>query len=484
VDHNTEAGEVAIAIAKKIDTDPLDCLKKKIYTETSSYVGTPKDKRWPHPDSQITVLDVGKKDQQISIGIEFKREAEKSHGTLTALGQSLAYLDKGYDATIMLFPESYGKTLENPAKYVNDILDKFCDAAIGIFTYKKTSGGFEVTCNRKINLANRKTSTSSSKGLKAENTVWTHYREGSGTPDTYYRYLKELSSIEEEDLPEISTELTDAFDRLDNAKKKNGIHKYISDTVNDAPLDKAWRAVVFKYLYTPSVMKIFDTRKGKRVANTAKSKLLQLNGDKIQWFGKVGQAFSKPEITRRLNANTITEGEAWDEFLFRLRARAHSLKEDLRPGLRGFGLMEDDGKPSELGMRFIVAYEREQGSEDKPISKKILGYAVLTNGKWELLLRYFYKLSEKAFEYDNQKFLIDKNGKQKFDEKEYLDEITEGLKEERLMRKIKERGGKNRKDFQGVMTFLGYLGIIPDKNRYRMGRGLVIDWPKVIDILE
>ena len=277
MDHNTEAGEVASAIAKKFDSNPLDCFEKTIYAETSSYVGTPADKTWPHPDSQITVQGK-KKDRKISIGIELKREGEKSHGTLTALGQSLAYLDKGYDAAIMLFPKSYGKTLENPAKYINDILDKFCNAAIGIFTYEKTSGGagngFKVTCNRKINLANRKTSTSSSKELKAENTVWTHFREGSGTPDTFYKYLKELSYQEKEKLPKISMELQNAFNRLDHAKRRKGIHKYISDTVNDDPLDKAWRAVVFKYMYTPSVMKIYKTKNNRRTANVAKMKLL------------------------------------------------------------------------------------------------------------------------------------------------------------------------------------------------------------------
>ena len=60
--------------------------------------------------------------QQDDIALEFKRVAEGTHGLLTAVGQSLAYIDKGYNGSVIVIPKIYSSH-SDPARHVKSILD-------------------------------------------------------------------------------------------------------------------------------------------------------------------------------------------------------------------------------------------------------------------------------------------------------------------------------------------------------------------------
>ena len=72
----------------------------------SVFAGREGGHQWPLADGVICAQNPSNAND-INIAFEYKRPNEGVHGILTALGQSFAYLEKGYQASIMAIPEQY-----------------------------------------------------------------------------------------------------------------------------------------------------------------------------------------------------------------------------------------------------------------------------------------------------------------------------------------------------------------------------------------
>lgn len=94
-------------------------------------------------------------------------------------------------------------------------------------------------------------------------------------------------------------------------------------------------------------------------------------------------------------------------------------------------------------------------------------------------LHYIYKLSEGRFAEDPMAFgsFNPRSGRPSFDSGAYLEWLEDGLSNQlKVMRKVSARGGQARRPFQGELAVLRNFGYV---SHYRLGVGLVINWPKV-----
>ena len=100
----------------------------------SVYAGREGGHQWPLADGVILAENSTHND--VKIAFEYKRPNEGVHGILTALGQSFAYLEKGYDASVMVIPEAYSSH-SMPGQHVKRVLEATSpDVPISIYTYK------------------------------------------------------------------------------------------------------------------------------------------------------------------------------------------------------------------------------------------------------------------------------------------------------------------------------------------------------------
>ncbi len=99
----------------------------------SVFAGREGGHKWPLADGVICAQNTTAPD--VNIAFEFKRPNEGVHGTLTALGQSFAYLEKGYDASVMVIPECYSSH-SAPGNHIKRVIDAASpDVPISIYTY-------------------------------------------------------------------------------------------------------------------------------------------------------------------------------------------------------------------------------------------------------------------------------------------------------------------------------------------------------------
>ncbi len=454
----------------------------------SVYAGREGGHQWPLADGVILAENATHSD--IKIAFEYKRPNEGVHGILTALGQSFAYLEKGYDASVMVIPESYSSH-SSPGQHVKRVLESTSpDVPISIYTYKTPNLSAtrpfhgKLQCVREISLPDCRTitRTATAANTGSVSTLWAHMREGMSHPDAFFRFCQGVKIITAmgEDLSNIRLPqpLIDAIHRIDG---QADVYKYLSNTPGDTISDMAWRYAWFNYYFWDGLIPIWNSTSPYTVNNTTTKIRIDENNNQGLFSGRVDSI--KEKLVRKLNTGTISEETAWEEYAKKVRKDAHSYREVVDSGLYHIGYLNPEGTLTDLGYKFVEACERV-GSPYIGIPMEIFKATVLQNGQYGAMLHYFYKLSEEKFGQDLFAFAEqDRNGNYKFKEQEYLIWLDDYFANElHISKKTTERAGGTRKPFQAELSFLKKMGFVRTNGRraaYRVGVGLEIDWPQV-----
>lgn len=483
--HNSEAAYASAEIASMIQSQQNHFFNGIGTTGAwSLFAGREGGCQWPLADGVISATNPNK---QLNIAFEFKRINEGVHGILTALGQSYAYLEKGYDASVMCIPGKYSSH-NLPGEHVKRIIESTApDVPIWIFVYDEpdlsATRPFQgkLTCVRDITLASCRTiqrSVNTTTSASRVTTLWAHVREGMSHPDAFFRFcqcVKIVSSTGESlDMSIFPQQLIDAVRRIDpNAN----IFKYLSNTSSDNILDMAWRKVWFSYYFWKDLIPVY-TNNGVYVVNdvTTKIKIDHSTYQKL-FSGRVDSI--KNKLVDKLNNGTITENEAWEDYAKKVRKDAHSYREVIDSGLYHIGFLSPNGELTDLGYKYVDACERSN-SAYQALPMEILRGAVLQNGQFAALLHYIFKLSEERFDNDLYSFsAINNNGRRTFKHEEYLQWLLDYFANTlHIVQQSSLRAGGTRKPLQAEISFMSKLGLIRS-SRYRIGSGLCIDWPQV-----
>lgn len=454
----------------------------------SVFAGREGGHKWPLADGVICAQNTNYK--EINIAFEYKRPNEGLHGILTALGQSFAYLEKGYDASVMVIPDTYSSH-SAPGDHVKRVLEATSpDIPISIYTYSlpnlSAARPFldRLTCVRDISLPycreiKQTTNTNSTSG--SVSTLWAHVREGMSHPDAFFRYCQAVKIVsakqENFDHVKIPKELEDAVRRKD---RNVDILKYLSNTSGDTISDRAWRYVWLTFYFWNDMIPLY---KGADpfVVNDVPTKI-QISPEKNAkiFSGRIDSL--KNRLVDQLNNHKISIETAWDDYAKEIHDEAHSYREVIDSGLFHIGFLAGDGSLTELGYKYVDACERI-GHSHEGVPFEILRASFLQNGQYGALLHYFYKFSEELFSDDLFAFANEIDGKYKFQSDEYLEWLDNVFTNKlHIIQKSSERSGGTRRKFQAELWILKKLGFVKKKGRqtaYRIGVGLEIDWPQV-----
>ena len=149
-------------------------------------------------------------------------------------------------------------------------------------------------------------------------------------------------------------------------------------------------------------------------------------------------------------------------------------------------MLDDDGRPSESGYRFVDLCERTKDCFSGR-AFTAFGTAILKAGQLASFLHYVHRISEEKFASDPLfccSTTVD--GEIKFNQTTYLKHLQSMMTDELcVMNSSSIRGGTRRRPFQAELAILAKLGIVyPREKRYRMSCGLIINWPKLSEYLD
>jgi len=397
--HNSEAAYASAEIASIIQERQDQFFNGLgVSGAWSLYAGREGGCQWPLADGVISATNPNKK---VNIAFEFKRINEGVHGILTALGQSYAYLEKGYDASVMCFPGRYSSH-NNPGNHVKRIIESTApDIPIWVFTYEEPNLSAtrpfqdKLTCVRDTSLSLCRTiqigpETTTATGRVQ--TLWAHVREGMSHPDALFRFCQSVkivsSSGENLNLNIFPQQLINAIKRIDSDAD---VFKYLSYTPSDNILDKAWRRIWFVYYFWKDLIPLYTGTFPYEVKNTATRIKIDETTNQNLFSGRVNSI--KNKLVKKINNGEIAEEKAWEEYAKKVRKDAHSYREVIDSGLYHLGFLSPNGELTELGYKYVDACER-CNSAYQALPMDILRGALLQNGQFAALLHYIFKLSE------------------------------------------------------------------------------------------
>lgn len=454
----------------------------------SVYAGREGGHQWPLADGVILAQNATHAD--VKIAFEYKRPNEGVHGILTALGQSFAYLEKGYNASVMVIPDRYSSH-STPGDHVKRVLEATSpDVPISIYTYHEPDLSSirpfqgKLNCVRGICLPECRTIARHDVASAAGevSTLWAHMREGMSHLDAFYRFcqgVKIITATNEDALSvHLPQALIEAVHRIDSDAD---VFKYLANTQGDTISDRAWRYIWFNFLFWNDLIPIWKNRNPYQANDT--STRIRINDEDWQNLFSGRSDSIKEKLVGKLNRGEISEEDAWEEYAKKVRKNAHSYREVIDSGLYHIGYLNPEGTLTDLGYKFVEACERV-GSPYFGIPFEIFRASLLQNGQYGAMLHYFYKLSEEKFKADLFAFSEQReDGSYRFGEADYLAWLDGCFANElHIMKKSTERGGQSRQPFQAEISMLKKMGFIKTQGRsaaYRVGVGLEIDWPQV-----
>ncbi len=484
--HDIEADFVASELVNHLLRTPADCFNNPPSGNfLSGYAGREGRHEWPHADGVIELVDnSGVALKEYSIALEFKRPNEGLHGVLTAIGQVHAYLKKGYSGAVMIIPDSY-PSYQNTGGYVRDVLDLTSRSlSIGVVTYSKPDMSKlfpfagKLTVHRQFSIDNVNLALPPQAYSKPK-TQWAHIREGSTEPDAFFKYLQALKLLGGNIVsftPTIPPRLVNAVNRVN----PNQTHeKYLANCPTDTLPDKAWRYFWFKYvLHDTAILGWTCNDQGKYVVNETPSKLMKPDGtgEKIWFYGRSDSI--KTKTVAALNAGTLNIADAEENLVINYHDRAHSYREDVDSGCEHLGFVDRNGLLTNMGYKYVDACERFGNSNDG-LPRMIFLNALLSEGSLGAFLHYIHRLSEEKFSNDPLAFTSFPSGRKPiFDNKAYLKWLENEMENSlHVIRKVSLRvGDTKRQPFQAELAVLRSFGIL---SNFRMGLGLVINWPEL-----
>ena len=480
--HDLEAAWASSELARKIISTPELCFST-VTTGLNAFAGRDGNKNWPFADGVIDVELEGEIGRHL-IAVEYKRPNEGTHGILTAIGQSHAYLKKGYSASVMILPSTY-PSLNDVGTYVSEVIDETSRRSdIGICTYEPPDSSSATPFKNKLHvhknfLVDVSATGSPASSISKIETQWAHVREGSTEPDAFFRYLSALKlvggidAVQPEFLP--PRQLLNAVNKIDPSADAV---QYLSYSSGDSVHDKAWRYFWFTNVLCRKMM--IGWKKdpsGEFVQNHQESKILKIDGSGKKQFFSGRKDSVKTKCVEGLNKGRITEDEAWQKLAKNFRSRAHSYREDIDSGLEKIGFIETSGRMTEAGYKFLEACEKSQNA-NSPIPLSLMAKSLLVDGGFNSFLHYVHKLSDEKFKDNPLEFTCNASGKLKFESTKYIEWLEEQLADElNVLRKVSVRGGKTRKPLQGELAILRAFKILLPG--WRVGVGLPINWPEV-----
>ncbi len=478
--HDLHASWASAEIATMFGEDPTCCLAAPP-GKLAAFAGRESKVLWPHADGVVGIEHPAFEKEGRKIAIEFKRTNEGIHGILTAIGQAHAYIHKGYSGAAIVIPRKY-ETLPAASEYVRDVFEN-CSSTrrVGVFGYEPpdvtspTPFRNRIVAVRKLEVDHAPPAEETS-GYTGSETQWAHVREGSTTPDAFFRFLQTSKLVSagfaNADLSALPAELIASA-----ASKGVDAEKFLTYTSGDDLRDMCWREFWLTYVLTSEVAKPWKIVAGRYQVNAAPTRLLRADGAGPSIFFAGRRDSVKNKLVDRLNSGSVTESEAWRIFADNVRARAHSFREDLDSGVEHVGFVDALGRLTDSGFRFVEACEKS-GHSNGELPRGLLASALLRHGQFAALLHYIHYVSERKFGENSIAFQVDGA----FSQEKYLLFLESQFVEElRVMRTVSKRGGTARKPFQGELAQLRQLGLA---RGFRSGVGLEINWPKVLEYME
>lgn len=485
--HDLEASYAAAEVASDLLRAPQNCFDEVPAAHLlSAYAAREGKNLWPHADGVIEIGVTGPAPKKYSIAVEFKRPNEGVHGVLTAIGQAHAYLRKGYAGAIIVIPETYSGLAASGA-YVRDVLDLTSQTqAIGVYSYRPPDmakpspfeGRLILGRALKIDAA---PPIAAPVAPSATETQWAHVREGSSDPDAFFKYLQAVKLLGGGGAPVANTVIPQPIlDAVERVRPGSDPWLYLSNAPRNGMADRAWRYFWFKYVLSTETISGWQHNGVEYETASTPSGIIRSDGSGRKMFF-AGRADSiKNRLVREMNLNGLVENDALDQLVTNYSNRAHSYREDIDSGAEHLGFVDGEGRLTDEGYRFVDACERT-GDPNNGLPRALFMSAVLRDGGLGAFLHYVYRLSEKRFSANALAFVDNATGR--FDSKTYLQWVEDEMANKlRVIKKVGPRGGAARAPFQAELALLRGLGIVG--TRFRVGVGLVINWPEFQDALE